>query len=139
VFSLVLVSMLVWSVLPGQAPTPAVAAPAASVAGLHAVGNQILNASGQVVRLRGVDVTSAEYASIQDFGIFVNPTDDAGVQALLSWKINVVRIPLNEDCWLDINTGGISREFVGDNYRNAVVAYVDRLTAAGIAVILDLH
>ena len=58
---------------------------------------------------------------------------------MLTWKINAVRIPLNEDCWLNVNTGGLDPQYVGANYRNAVIDYVNRLTAAGIVVILDLH
>jgi hypothetical protein len=106
---------------------------------LHVSGNQILNGSGQPVRLRGVNRTSGEYACIQNWGIFEGSTSDTAIQAMLSWKINAVRVPLNEDCWLDVNTGGISRAYVGATYRNTVVDYVNRLTAAGIVVILDLH
>src|SRR5215216_5343974 len=96
----------------------ALAAPAQSVFGLHASGNQILNGDGQPVRLRGVNRTSGEYACIQNWGIFEGPTDDTAIQAMLAWKINAVRIPLNEDCWLDVNTGGISRSYVDTSYRN---------------------
>ncbi|MCC7371412.1 MAG: cellulase family glycosylhydrolase [Chloroflexi bacterium] len=135
---LAVLAVLAASVSPA-APLPALAAPAASVSGLHVAGNQILNGSGQVVRLRGVNRTSGEYACIQGWGIFEGPTSDAAIQAMLSWKINVVRIPLNEDCWLDVNTGGIDRQYVGASYRTAVTDYVSRLTAAGIAAILDLH
>jgi hypothetical protein len=94
-----------------------------------------------VVRLRGVDIPSGEYACIQNggFGVFTGPTDAASIQALLSWKINVVRLPLNEDCWLGVNTAGLDPAYVGANYRNTVVDYVTRLTQAGIAVIVDLH
>src|SRR3954447_21037128 len=119
--------------------TPALAAPAPAISGLHVFGNQILNGSGQVVRLRGVNRTSAEYACIQNWGVFEGETNDTAIQAMLSWKINAVRVPLNEDCWLDVNTGGIQRQYVGTSYRNAVTDYVTRLTAAGIVVILDLH
>jgi len=134
-----LVMLLVGPTLAWQPGAPALAAPAPVVSGLHVVGNQILNGDGQPVRLRGVNRTSGEYACIQNWGIFEGPTSDAAILAMLSWKINAVRIPLNEDCWLDLNTVGIDRAYVGPPYRAAVVDYVTRLTAAGIVVILDLH
>jgi hypothetical protein len=57
------------------------------------------------------------------------------VDNIKSWGNNVVRIPLNEDCWLNINgvhTGGTK-------YQAAVAHFVQLLTQAGIAAILDLH
>ena len=138
--SLTFALLLVWAILPWPAQTPPVlAAPAPAISGLHVSGNQILNAAGQPVRLRGVNRTSGEYACIQNWGIFEGPVTDQAIQAMLSWKINAVRIPLNEDCWLNVNTSGINPAYVGTSYRNAVIDYVTRLTAAGIAVILDLH
>lgn len=140
----VLVLVLVLASFPWEAPSTSLAqrapsAPQAAISGLHRVGNQIQNGNGQVVRLRGVDIPSGEYACIFDFGIFVNPTDQAAVNALLDWKINVVRIPLNEDCWLDVMMAGIDPAYRGANYRNAVIAFVNLLTQNGIAVIVDLH
>jgi len=44
---------------------------------------------------------------------------------------------LNEDCWLAIN--GVQPEYAGHSYINAIVQLVDRFTAHGMAVILDLH
>ena len=138
--SLSLALVLVLAIQPWPAaPHTVLAAPPPAITGLHASGKQILNASGQPVRLRGVNRTSGEYACIQNWGNFEGATNDQAIQAMLSWKINVVRIPLNEDCWLDVNTGGIDRAYVGESYRNAVIEYVNRLTTAGIVVILDLH
>lgn len=137
--SLCLTLLLLGMSLPFPAETPALAAPAPAITGLHASGNQILNSSGQAVRLRGVNRTSGEYACIQNWGIFEGSVNDTAIQAMLNWKINAVRIPLNEDCWLDVNTGGINRQYVDAAYRSAVTDYVNRLTAAGIVVILDLH
>jgi hypothetical protein len=139
VICLSLALLLVWMTVPWQTDRPARAAPAPAISGLHVVGNQILNGNNQPVRLRGVNRTSGEYGCIFDFAIFDGPIDAAAIQAMLSWKINVVRIPLNEDCWLNINTAGIDPQYVGANYRNTVIDYVTRLTEAGIAVIVDLH
>ncbi|MFN0074754.1 MAG: cellulase family glycosylhydrolase [Chloroflexota bacterium] len=114
-------------------------AAADNVLGLHVVGNQIRNGANQVVRLRGVNRPSAEYACIQNWGIIHGETDAASIQAMLNWRINVVRLPLNEDCWLDVNMTELNPAFRGSNYRNSIIDYVNRLTQAGIAVILDLH
>ena len=56
---------------------------------------------------------------------------------MLEWKINAVRIPLNEHCWLGIN--GVSPQQGGENYKRAVGDYVQRLLNHGLYVILDLH
>jgi hypothetical protein len=54
-----------------------------------------------------------------------------------SWRIHAVRVPLNEVCWLGIN--GASPQWSGANYQSMVATYVQRLEAAGINPILDLH
>src|SRR2546422_3166294 len=51
-------------------------------------------------RLRGVNRSGTEYACAQGWGMFDGPSDSASVQAIASWKANVVRVPLNETCWL---------------------------------------
>ena len=58
------------------------------------------------------------------------------IGAMLSWDVNVVRVPLNEQCWLGINA---PRQFSGARYRRIVASYVRALNAAGLFVILDLH
>lgn len=108
-----------------------------SMSGLHVVGNQITNGDGQVVRLLGVNRSGMEFACIQGWGIFDGPSDAASVAAMAAWKINTVRIPLNEDCWLGIN--GVPAAYGGANYRAALASYVALLNSYGLAVILDLH
>jgi endoglucanase len=66
-----------------------------------------------------------------------NIIDQASVTAIKSWGSNIVRIPVNEQCWLGLN--GVSTTYGGTNYKNAVKAYVDLLTTNGLAVIIDLH
>jgi hypothetical protein len=70
-------------------------------------------------------------------GIFYGPSGVGSIKAMTSWHIDVVRIPLNEDCWLDIN--GTEARYSGAHYREAIEHYVHRLNAAGIVAILDLH
>ena len=54
-----------------------------------------------------------------------------------TWTINVVRVPLNEDCWLGIN--GLKPEVSGPAYQNALMGYVTRLLSHNLYVILELH
>jgi hypothetical protein len=104
---------------------------------LHVSGNELVNGDGKPIRLLGVDRSGAEYACIQGWGLIDGPTDERAIAAMMSWKINAVRIPLNEDCWLGIN--GVATRYSGANYRKFVRAYVARLNRAGLIVILDLH
>src|SRR5207249_4756006 len=87
--SLAVLSALVLQVVGGlvgpTAPSQAQSA-APAITGLHVVGNQLLNAAGQPVRLLGVNRSSAEYACVQGWGIFDGPTDQASVTAMLAWK-----------------------------------------------------
>jgi hypothetical protein len=104
---------------------------------VRVAGNQLVNGAGEPIRLVGVDRSGSEYACIQDWGIFDGPTDAASVDAMLSWDINAVRVPLNEDCWLGIN--GVAAQYGGAAYRSAIASYVRTLEDAGLVVILDLH
>ena len=124
---------LVWRV-------PATAHAAVAVSGLHVSGNQLLNSSGQVVRLVGVNRSSAEYScnSGGTTNVFDDPNNLSDIPAMLSWSINVVRIPLNEDCWLGIN-GEPSASYTAAYYQQQITSYVNQLTADNLIVILDLH
>jgi endoglucanase len=104
--------------------------------GLHVSGNQLLDASGKVVRFHGVNRSGPEFACIQGWGIFDGPVDDASVTALKSWNVNAVHIGLNEDCILGIN--GVQAAYSGSNYMNAIVAYVNKLHAAGMYTEISL-
>src|SRR6202022_5119823 len=81
------------------APLPARAASLS----ISVSGNHLTNGSGQTVRLLGVNRSGTEYACIQGWGIFDGPNDATSVAAMANWHINAVRVPLNEDCWLNIN------------------------------------
>ena len=113
---------------------------AVAVSGLHVSGNQLLNSSGQVVRLAGVNRSSAEYScnSGGTTNVFDDPNNLSDIPAMLSWDINAVRIPLNEDCWLGIN-GEPSASYTNTYYQQQIMAYVNQLTADNVIVILDLH
>lgn len=110
-----------------------------SIAGLHIVGNQILNAADQPVRLLGADRSGTEFSCMSGggFGIFDGPHDAAAVAIMVSWHMTVVRVSLNEDCWLGIN--GVKPQFAGTNYQQEIINYVNTLNSQNIAAILDLH
>ena len=110
---------------------------AVAITGLHVQGNGIVNSSGQTVRLLGVDRSGTEYACIQGWGFFDGPSDLASIQAMATWHVNSVRIPLNEDCWLGINNAPAA--YSGSNYQTQIVNYVNLLNANGMVAILDLH
>ncbi len=103
-------------------------------------GNHLVNGNGTPIRLLGVDEAGAESACVagQSFGVPLNPGPSGVIiDQMKSWKIDAVRIPLNEDCWLGINLP--DPQFGGAAYQSAIVNYVNRINAAGLAVILDLH
>ena len=117
---------------------PGPLAPRAAIAaapGLHVSGNTLVDGSGAAFQPRGVNRSGMEYACIQGWGVSDGPLDTASVQAIASWGANIVRVPLNEDCWLNINGAPIG----GPAYQNAVTGYVSTLESQGLAVILDLH
>lgn len=106
--------------------------------GLHAVGNKLVDIrTGKAVQIHGVNHSSSEYACAQGWGIFEGATDQGSINAMKSWNINAVRVPLNEDCWLGIN--GVSATYGGSSYRNAITSYVNLLTSNGLYAIVDLH
>ena len=74
---------------------------------------------------------------MQGWGIFDGPNDAASVQAIAAWHTNVVRVPLNEDCWLGIN--GVNANYSGTTYQDAIVNYVNLLNQNGLYAIVELH
>ena len=104
---------------------------------LHVSGNKLLNVSGQQVILRGVDRSGTEYACVQGNGIFDGEVDQAAVTAMLSWKVNAVRVPLNEACWNAESY--VTAADAGTNYINAIKSYVSLLNSNGLVAILDLY
>jgi endoglucanase len=120
--------------VPTVAPTPAPTTPP-TFSGLHVTGNRLVNAQGQTVVLRGVNRMGLEYMCVQAGGVADGPVDQASVNGMRTWRnSNVVRVPLNEQCWLGV--GGNPR---GATYQQGVESYVNLLTASGMYVLLDLH
>jgi hypothetical protein len=116
---------------------------AAAAANLRVRGTQLIDGpgAGHVVQLRGVNRSGLEYACIQGWGFFDSPHPNRidgpqMIAAMKSWDINVVRVPINEDCWLGINTPAGRG---GKPYRAIVQRYVSALHAAHLYVIIDLQ
>jgi hypothetical protein len=115
-----------------SASTPAADGPAPS---LKVSGNKLVTGTGTTYRLLGVNRSSGEFACVQGKGVWDGAQpDQASVDAMKTWNIHAVRIPLNEDCWL--GTYGTPS---GTEYQQAVKDYVTLLVANGINPILDLH
>jgi hypothetical protein len=146
----------VWKRLLGFAVVAAVAVPVSMVAGfhlasaatlqIHVSGNQLVDGAGSPVILHGADLSGTEFACDQGGG----PTDRgwsiyggqplgqlSTYQAMAAWNINVVRVPLNEDCWLNIN--GVNPAYAGVAYQQAIETEVSLINQAGMVAILDLH
>ena len=112
-------------------------------------GSQLIDAWGNAIQLRGVNLSGMEGVGVQGWDL-ADPTGGEMGQpfgpnwlAIQSWKANVVRIPLNEDSWLgltctDIN-GDVRNADPGANYQQTLTNLIRGANDAGLYVILDLH
>jgi hypothetical protein len=127
-----------WLPVPGQdfliespslsALTTPLAAPAV-VGPLHSSGNEIVQANGQPVTLRGVVLPGLEQTgTVADTGV----SQQAIVEAK-AWGANFVRVPLGEQFWLSSNCDYVP------SYESEVDKVVDWITSLGMVALLDLH
>jgi hypothetical protein len=127
-----------WTALMGQdflLQSPAlraITAPAVapSVVGpLHTSGNQIIQANGQPVTLRGVVMPGLEQSgTLAGTGV----SKQAVVEAK-AWGANFVRVPLGEQFWLSSNCNYVP------SYISTVDQVVKWITSLGMVALLDLH
>jgi len=125
-----------------------------AVLAIRVSGNHLIDANGNTVQLRGVNVSGLESVAIQGW----DPGNPWGGQTgdstpnwatIKTWGVNAVRLPLNEASWLGLSCidiggaggtpGAIIKADPGANYRATVAQSVAGATAAGLYVILDLH
>ncbi|WP_174248231.1 cellulase family glycosylhydrolase [Streptomyces hoynatensis] len=122
----------------GPERTGEAAAAAAAAPELQVSGNRLVTESGDTFRPLGVNRSGGEFGCVQGKEIFDGPVDQAAVDAMKTWHVNTVRVPLNEECWL--GTEGVPAGGPGAaEYQQAVEDYANLLVANGINVILDLH
>lgn len=96
-------------------------------------GRNLVDGAGRVVQLRGVNRAAFESRCTYDANGFADgPVDQASVAAMKRWRINAVRLTLNEDCWLGVNGLPVGGDATG--YRDAVRAYVALLRRNGLYV-----
>jgi endoglucanase len=130
-----LLSALIAAVLPAAAGA---AAPRPVVKGKRVVDTR----TGKTFVARGVNWPSFEYACFYGYAYDDGHTTAASLRAIRRWHLNVVRVPLNQDCWLGEDGRPASQD--GSNltvagYRAAVKRFVAGIEAAGMVPILDLH
>jgi|SRR5579872_899435 len=109
---------------------PARPARAPGLPGLRVKGNELVTGAGRPIQLRGVNRSGTEYACVQGWGIFDGPSDASSLAAIAAWHVNIVRVLLNEDCWLGLN--GVKPAYSGAAYRKAIVSYVELLHRHGM-------
>jgi hypothetical protein len=128
---LALVAALVGSAQPAAAVVTA-AAPTPVV-----VGNRLVDSRTNTTWVpHGANWPSFEYACSEGWGYSQDDDTNAAAAAMVSWGINVIRVPLNQNCWL----GSDSSDYgTAAGYQAAVAAWVNILNSHGIVVILDLH
>lgn len=120
---------------------------------IHVNGNKFVNERDEVIQLRGVSLMGMEFVAVggwspQDpFPTLVETT----WAALHDWKINTIRIPLNEASFLGMECvpsfvgpafkkpGKVTDPDPGHNYKQRLQEVVDRATQEGLYVVLDLH
>jgi aryl-phospho-beta-D-glucosidase BglC (GH1 family) len=150
------------SVTPACSSTPASAAavPATTVApvttsssglSVKVQSNHLVDANGNTLQLRGVNISALEFIAITDpswadGSPWGDQTGTATPQWSImanTWKANAVRLPLNEASWLGytcVNGNGASvNPDPWGNYKATVEQAVTAANAAGLYVILDLH
>ena len=118
----------------GTAGSAGTAVPALAV---RVTGHRLVDGAGAPVRLLGANRSGTQYACVEGWGVFDGPDDAASIASMKAWGMTAVRVSLNEDCWLGIN--GVPPAHSGAAYQAAIGGFVDRLNAAGLYVILDLH
>ena len=133
-------SLVVLLVLGGTAAVSLTSAVSADQPGpVHPVvsGNQLIDSrTGARWIPHGVNWPDLEYACVQGW-VPEHPAEETQVMA--DWGVDVVRLPLNQDCWLGVDGAPTDGADTAASYRALVQSRVDAVHAAGMVAILDLH
>lgn len=97
---------------------------------LHTAGNQVVQADGQAITLRGTVSDWLDWHASAPAG---SPLDDTSVAHMKQWGDNVVRVLLSENYW-DSNDCLYS-----PGYAAAVDQVVNSITSRGMVALLSLH
>ena len=101
------------------------------------VGNQLVDArTGKIWVPHGANWPDMEYACVSGY---VPEHLAVETQTMATWGIDVVRIPLNQDCWLGTDGAPTAGAGTAAQYKARVKSRVDAVHAAGMVAILDLH
>jgi hypothetical protein len=119
--------------------------------GIKVQSNHLVDANGNSVQLRGMNISALEFVPVNGIGWangnpWGNQTGTATPQWSImakTWKANAVRLPLNQASWLGyscVNRNGATiNPDPWANYKSTVEQAVTAANAAGLYVILDLH
>jgi endoglucanase len=109
-------------------------------------GNRLVDANDNTLQLRGASIAGLEsgviFGGVNSFWSSAGFSGRPDFARLADWKMNAVRLPLNEDSWLGVSVKGMAGNVItlnGPAYRAEVAASVKAANAAGLYVILDLH
>src|SRR5207247_4571658 len=121
---------------------------ASAAPGIQVQGNLIVATSagtlgvqsvsaGQAIVTRGVNFSGAEYACLTG-NFWDSPVGDQTTidHMRLDWHANVIRLPLNEGCWLGVSG---RNGYKGQDYINALSALFTQATSSGMLVEVNLH
>ena len=98
-------------------------------------GNKLVDSrTGATFVPHGVNIPGLEYSCVQGWRALPDANE---FTTIASWKVNTVRLPLNESCWLGLD--GSPQGSSVTQYKADVAAWVSGAVAAGLVVILDLH
>ena len=150
------VASAVWFVV----ATTAIGAAQAAAPGIAVQGNQfvttsagtlgVISVGANVPVVLEVNITGSEYECLQGDSVWDSSSQPNAettaeyqkvVNAILAWHANVVRIPLNEDCWLDEPSSSPPPAATSGpvNYADVIASFISVANASGLIAEVDLH